>query len=75
MPSRTEDMQKLTTVKEVAEALGLGESSVYRMAKTGRIPAVVIGRRVRFEPASIEAWLRTHRTGADIARSDGEADA
>ena len=50
-------MRKLLNVPEIADILGLGQSTVYTWAKTGRIPALRIGHRWRFDPDKIEAWL------------------
>ena len=55
-------MKRLLTAPEVAETLGIGESSVYRMAADNRIPHLRIGeRRVRFDPDELERWLDDHR--------------
>jgi len=38
---------------EAAKLLSLGESTVYRMAANGELPAVRIGRTVRFRRADL----------------------
>ena len=51
--------RKLVRASWVAERLGLGLSTVYKMAAAGEIPAVRLGpRRVRFDPEKVELWLR-----------------
>jgi excisionase family DNA binding protein len=53
---------KLLTADDVASILAISVKSVYRLAKTRRIPAINIGRVVRFKPediAEIRHGLRT----------------
>lgn len=38
---------------EAAEFLSLGESTIYRMAASGELPSVKIGRSVRFRRADL----------------------
>ena len=56
---------KLLTAKEVAALLRMPASTVYHLAKTGRLPAAHIGRSLRFRSTDIEALLSgrpaTHR--------------
>lgn len=50
--------RRLITVAEVAERLTLTESGVYELARQNRIGGVVrVGRRVRFDPEKLEAWI------------------
>lgn len=46
------------TVAELADALGVSESHVRRMAKAGDLPVLNIPGRTLFARAAIEAWLR-----------------
>ena len=45
------------TVPEVSEYLKLGESTVYRLAKDGKIPARKVGGVWRFSLKSLNDWL------------------
>lgn len=46
------------TVKDVAEMLGIGRRTVWRLIATGQIPPPMrIGRSVRWRKASFERWL------------------
>jgi len=54
-------MTRLLTASEVAHALGMHPTRVYREAKAGRIPHVRIGRRVRFDEDELRAWLHERR--------------
>lgn len=47
----------IMTVKEVAKYLRLHVSSIYRLSKTGKIPAYRVGRSWRFRKDKIDEWL------------------
>lgn len=49
---------KIFTVEEIAEYLGITTDTVYRKARTGEIPAVRIGRIWRFPKDVIDGWLK-----------------
>ena len=51
------------TVQALADQLDLAPLTVYRLVKHGKIPAVRIGRSIRFRPADIDAFLETVRVG------------
>jgi len=52
-------MDKLLTVKEVAEYLRLNRETVLRKARKGEIPAIKMGyRSYRFYKEQIDSWLR-----------------
>jgi excisionase family DNA binding protein len=55
-------MEKLLSVKELAEFLGLSPHTVYRLSARRLIPVQRIRRRVLFVPSRIEAWL-AHQPG------------
>jgi len=51
-------MDKLLTVKEVAEYLRLNRETVLRKTRKGEIPAIKMGyRSYRFYKEQIDAWL------------------
>jgi excisionase family DNA binding protein len=55
--------EKLLTVKEVAEWLGLSIHAVYRRVQSNEIPHIRIGpRTVRFHRAKVETWLNDLET-------------
>lgn len=61
-------IRQLISSRQVAAALLLPVRSVYQLARQGRIPGVIrLGRRVRFDAAVVERWLRIHR-GAEHER-------
>ncbi len=48
---------KLLTVAEVADLLRINKSTVYRMAKQGRLPATRVGRQWRFRESVLDGLL------------------
>jgi len=51
--------RRALTVKEVANMLRISEQTVYRAASRGTIPSSKIGGSIRFNPASVAAYLRS----------------
>ena len=51
-------VSEVMTVTEVAEYLRVNPQTVYRKAKAGELPAVRIGRAIRFRRSELEAWLK-----------------
>ena len=51
-------MTKLLTVKQLADALQVKPSWVYRRTSEGDIPVIRVGRYVRFEWEPVLKWLR-----------------
>ena len=49
--------EPLLTVPEVATWLRLSVKATYRMAEEGRLPAIRVSNRLRFDPRAIRAWL------------------
>jgi excisionase family DNA binding protein len=70
----------LLTSRDMQELINVDRSTIYRMAETGRIPAIKVGRQWRFPADEIEAWLREQSSGpgrapqvvdaADFIKSD-----
>ena len=50
-------MNKLLTPAEVADLLGVRESTIYQWTHQGFIPHVKLGRFVRFRLTVIEKWI------------------
>ena len=63
----TNSLEKLLTVRELADVLKLHAKTVERMARDGRVPSVRVCGRVRFKPSDIASWLaeREDRTCRD----------
>ena len=54
-------MQKLLSIEDVAEILGLEYKTVYRLVKSGEIPAARIGRVFRVDQADFEAYFEQQK--------------
>lgn len=50
-------MQAVMTVKELADYLRLNELTIYKKVRLGEIPAVKVGRALRFKRDVIDKWL------------------
>lgn len=52
----------LLRVREAAEILGLGRSTLFEVIAAGELPVVRIGRRgLRIRPTDLESWIDSHR--------------
>ena len=49
----------MLTAKEIQDLLQVDRSTIYRMAESGRIPAIKVGRQWRFPKERVETWLRS----------------
>lgn len=54
-PTTVEPM--LLTARQTAQMLAISERSLYSLTKAGDLPAVRIGRSVRYDPTDIRAWI------------------
>ncbi|HQY32785.1 helix-turn-helix domain-containing protein [Actinotalea sp.] len=63
------------TVAEVAETMRVSKMTVYRLARSGELPAVRVGRSYRVPQDALDAYLATavidRRTDEDEARRSG----
>lgn len=62
--------ERLWTVAEAAAYLNLSKSFVYQASLCGTLSCVRIGSRVRFDPATLRAWVRGEM-GGTIVRLPG----
>ncbi len=51
-------MNELLTVAEVAELLRVSTMTVYRLIRTGELPAVRVGRNYRVRRADLDLYLQ-----------------
>ena len=49
--------QEIMDVRQAAKYLGLGESSIYKLAKKGEIPHVKLLSSIRFPKAALDEWI------------------
>ena len=57
-------MEKLLTVKDVAEYLQMSKEKVYKLAQQGKIPVSRIENQWRFRLDKINAWLEVNELGS-----------
>lgn len=51
-------ISELLTTKELQEVLHVDRTTIYRMAESGRIPALKVGNQWRFPRQQIDQWLQ-----------------
>ena len=56
--NKSDKLEKLMTLEEVAEYLRLSVHTIYKMAQKGKIPALKAGKKWRFRKEDIDKWLR-----------------
>ena len=61
------------TVKQLADRLAVTPMTTYRLVEHGQLPAVKIGRAIRFDPDAVAAFLASVRVGPD-GLTDGNQD-
>ena len=59
-------MEKLLSVTEVAAVLGYSRHWVYVRTRSGELPSVKAGGRLRFSPSAIQAWLAERAAGDPV---------
>ena len=52
------------TARDVQELIRVDRSTIYRMAESGRLPAIKVGRQWRFLADEIDTWLNGSGNGA-----------
>jgi len=51
-------MPDLLTAKEIQTLLQVDRSTIYRMAESGRLPAIKVGKQWRFRADQLDSWLK-----------------
>lgn len=65
------DERLLLTPPEAAMALAISERSLWTLTHPrGPIPAVRIGRTVRYDPADLRIWIEQQKTPNDNGRPE-----
>ncbi len=52
---------EIMTLEETARYLKIGKSTLYKMAREGKIPAVKIANQWRFRKDDVDKWLQEIR--------------
>jgi len=58
LAERIERIGRALTANELAEMLTVSKITIFKQAKSGRIPSFRVGTCVRFDPRSVAQWLR-----------------
>jgi excisionase family DNA binding protein len=59
------NLKRLVNADAVADALGVPRYRVYELTRQEKIPAVRIGRSVRYDPDRVAAWIDAGGTAVD----------
>lgn len=54
-------MEKLLTVEEVSETLGLTKNTLWSYVRKGLLKSVKFGGRYRFEMSDVEEFIKNHK--------------
>ena len=52
------------TTEEVLSCLKVNPRTIYRLIKSGELPAVRIGRQWRFRRSDLDTWIERQRTAS-----------
>ena len=63
-------MTEVMTLREVASFLKVHPNTIYRLARSGKLPAFKMGTDWRFHRVAIEQWVRNRETEAKTERRD-----
>jgi excisionase family DNA binding protein len=55
---QVERTEGAVTADKLAKLLGVSKITIFKMAKSGRIPSFRVGTCVRFDPRQVADWLR-----------------
>ena len=57
------------TIEEAAKHLKIGKSTLYQMARDGKVPAQKLGRAWRFDVEDLDKWLKSGQSVANAGKS------
>lgn len=60
-PAATDGPRLLLRPGEAADALAISERKLWELTRCGEVPAVRIGRAVRYDPRDLAAWIDGRR--------------
>ena len=50
--------KQIMNIKELADYLGIGRTTIYNLIKKKKIPAAKIGKQYRFSRDVVDSWLK-----------------
>ena len=53
-------MTSMLTTRDLQELMNVDRSTIYRMAESGKLPAIKVGRQWRFHKSILDEWFREH---------------
>ncbi len=65
-------MEALLTVDQLADVLQVSRVYVYKLVRERKLPAVRIGKAVRFTETALEQWLKEKEAACTSNKSAGE---
>jgi excisionase family DNA binding protein len=57
-----DEEHRLLTVREVADAMRVSTMTVYRLIRSGALPAIRVGKHFRFRRSDLEGYLESQST-------------
>jgi excisionase family DNA binding protein len=60
-------ISEVMTIEELAAYLKIPKSTLYKLAREGKVPSNKIGRHWRFQKRSIDRWLERERAIAPVS--------
>ncbi len=54
------ELEKLLTIKDIAEMLQLSTVKIHRLINLGGLPSIKIDGSRRFKPSDVREWLEQH---------------
>jgi excisionase family DNA binding protein len=72
-PSLNESSRSYLTAGDLQRLIRVDKSTIYRMAGSGRLPAVKVGRQWRFPPDAVRRWLEGEQAGGGEMMSPGSS--
>lgn len=60
-----EDADSVLTIDDLADYLKIPKSTLYKLARAGKVPGQKVGRHWRFRKEAIDRWLDATQLGSD----------
>ncbi|MBI2191990.1 MAG: helix-turn-helix domain-containing protein [Planctomycetes bacterium] len=54
------DSSSVFTIEDLAEYLKISKSTLYKLAQSGALPGIKVGRHWRFHRDAVDEWLKSH---------------